>query len=930
MKAIPLILEGKNILLVAPTGTGKTEAAFLPILSTLITTSEKPPGIKVLYITPLRALNRDLLERLEWWCKKLDIRLAVRHGDTEVRERGKQASVPPDILILTPETLQAILPGWIMRKHLSSVRCVIIDEAHELAGDKRGSQLSLALERLRYISGRDYQVIGLSATIGTPERVAKFLVGEHRFCEVVKVPVSRFIHIEIINPEPVKEDYELAERLYTYPEVAARLKVIRDYIDKYKSTLLFTNTRTEAEVLASRFRVWDVEFQIGVHHGSLSKPTRLAAERDLKDGKLKAIISTSSLELGIDVGLLELVIQYNSPRQVTRLLQRVGRSGHRVGGRAKGVIVTRDSDDTLEAMVLARRALVEELEPVQIPVKPYDVLSHQLIGLLLQKSRWLFDEALEVLRKAYPYRDLSEEELQQVLLYMNERYPRLVWVSTQNKLFTKPKNHKDFYNYYFENLSMIPEEKQFLVLDEEKKPIGVLDEVFVAEHGEVGAKFVVGGRVWKILQIYQNKVYVQPEEDPTGAIPSWVGEEIPIPCEVALEVGMIRRIFEEKTMQGISFEQITQELSEGYPASKEVINHALSEAKEQLVKKLPLPTDKRVTIERWKEYIIIQCCFGHLVNRTLSRIIGYLLSEKYGIATGVQQDPYRIILKTEQATLQEVKSYLIDLAYRSLENLQFTTVQAIIKTSMFKRRFLHVAKKFGAVSKEADLSSISLTGLIESFKDTPVYQEAVKTTLQLDADVDRTKGLLKRLASGEIELSVIEEQIELLTPTARIGIKDLSWKSDLVPADRMGRLIIESTRARLLNEARTVVCTKCWSYAESMTVKTLANGFTCPECGFSKIGLLNESEEKVQRLCEKVRIYRDRIPKRLRRLYNILMVSEELLSKYHFSAAIVMAGKGLRISDSHEILKIENNITDKLIELILEAERKALKRRFLL
>lgn len=924
VRAIPLILEGKNVLLVAPTGTGKTEAAFLPILSSLITLSEKLSGIKVLYITPLRALNRDLLERLEWWCKKLDIRLAVRHGDTEVRERGRQALVPPDILITTPETLQAILPGRIMRRHLKAVKWVIIDEVHELAGDKRGIQLTLALERLRLIAEREFQVIGLSATIGTPDRVAKFLVGKNRFCEIVKVPVSRFTQIEILYPEPVNEDYELSAKLYTYPEVAARLSIMRDFIDRHQSTLIFTNTRSESEILASRFRIWDTEFPIGVHHGSLSKPTRMAAERNLKDGRLKAIICTSSLELGIDIGLLELVIQYNSPRQVTRLLQRIGRSGHKVGGVAKGVIITQDSDDTLEAMVLARKALVEELEPVEICMKPYDVLAHQLIGLLLQKNRWYLNEALDVLRRAYPYSDLSEEELLQVLKYLNERYPRLVWISLQDKFFAKPQIIKAFYNYYFENLSMIPDERQFFVLDEEKSPIGVLDEVFVAEYGEIGAKFIVGGRVWKILQIYQDKVYVKPEEDPTGAIPSWVGEEIPVPYDVALEVGKIRRIFEEKMMQGADFESVVDELSERYPASKDVITHTFLEIREQFARGLPLPTDRRITLERWGEHVIIQCCFGHLINRTLSRILGYLLSEKYGSTIGVQQDPYRIILKTEQATLQDIETMLNDLANKNLRDL---VLQAIVKTGMFKRRFLHVAKKFGAISREADLSSVNLAGLIEGFKGTPIFEEAVKITLQLDADVEQTEYVLKKIASGDIELTLIRDAE--LTPIARIAIEELNWKSDLVSADRMKHIIIESTRARLLNEARTVVCTNCWDYVENLIIKDLPKDLNCPECGSSKIGILNESEEKVRRLCEKLRVNKGQLPRGLTQIHNDLMGSVELLSKYNLPAAVVLAGKGLRMSDASGILKVESSITDELMQLILEAEHKALKRRFI-
>ena len=263
-KTIPKILDGKNILLISPTATGKTEAAFLPVLSMLLK-DPKTPGIKVLYITPLRALNRDLLERLQWWCNSLDIRLAVRHGDTETKERTRQSRSPPDILITTPETLQAILSGWILRQHLQSLRWVIIDEVHELADSKRGSQLSLALERVRSLTGKEFQMIGLSATIGSPEKVAHFLVGDLRPVEIIRVPVAKMVKLQVIYPKPSDEDVRLAAKIYTHPEVAARLRIIRDYMSKRKSVLLFTNTRSISEVLASRFKVWDIDFPISIH-----------------------------------------------------------------------------------------------------------------------------------------------------------------------------------------------------------------------------------------------------------------------------------------------------------------------------------------------------------------------------------------------------------------------------------------------------------------------------------------------------------------------------------------------------------------------------------------------------------------------------------------------------------------------------------------
>ncbi|MEM2254717.1 MAG: DEAD/DEAH box helicase, partial [Candidatus Bathyarchaeia archaeon] len=783
-KTIPLILEGKNVLLISPTATGKTEAAFLPVLSMLLQ-EPQPPGIKVLYITPLRALNRDMLERLEWWCNNLDIKLAVRHGDTETRERARQARSPPDILITTPETLQAILVGWVMRQHLQHVRWVIIDEVHEMADSKRGSQLALSLERLRAIIGRDFQVIGLSATIGSPEKVAQFLVGNGRPVEIVRVPVARKMRLKILFPKPKPEDFELAERLYTHPEVAARLRVIRDYISRHQSVLLFTNTRAISEVLASRFKVWDIDFPVSIHHGSLAKPSRIAAERGLKNGELKGLVCTSSLELGIDVGRIDLVIQYMSPRQVTRLIQRVGRSGHRIGHIAQGIIVTMDSDDTLEAMAIARRALREELEPVDIPPKPYDALAHQIAGLLLKQKRLEFDEILEMFRRAYPYTNLTMEDIEKILRYMHDRFPRLAWVSFEDKVALKPRRTKALFEYYFDNLSMIPEEKQYLVVDETTdSAVGILDEAFMAEYGKPGIKFIIRGSPWRIVHVSGDKVYVKPVDDPTGAIPSWIGEEIPVPFEVAQEVGAIRGFVEEQMHKGASPEEVAAKLSEQYPADKETVLDALAETIEQISAGLPVPTDERILIEDWDDFVIVHAHFGSLTNRALAQLIGQLLSERIGYGVVVQHDPYRIFIQTMgAATSDQIIELFSEMAFMNGQTVRDSLTRTTVKTGLFKRRLIHVARRFGALEKWADFSNVSLQRLLKSFEGTPIFEEALKEVFLKDLDVERLVQVLEKIRQGEITVQKVET-CGTATPVARVGIERVSMKTDLIPPER--------------------------------------------------------------------------------------------------------------------------------------------------
>jgi len=884
------------------------------------------PGIKVIYITPLRALNRDMLERLEWWCNNLDIKLAVRHGDTETKERTRQARSPPDILITTPETLQAILSGWVMRQHLQQLRWVIIDEVHEMADSKRGSQLSLALERLRAMIGRDFQMIGLSATIGSPEKVAQFLVGNGRSFEIIRVPVARKINLKVVYPKPEEEDFMLAEQLFTHPEVASRLRIIRNYISNHKSVLLFTNTRAISEVLASRFKVWDMDFPVSIHHGSLAKPSRIAAERGLKNGELKGLVCTSSLELGIDVGRIDLVIQYMSPRQVTRLIQRVGRSGHRIGHIAEGIIVTMDSDDTLEALVIAKRVLEEDLEPVEIPPKPYDALAHQIAGLLLKQRRIEFDEILEIFKKAYPYADLTIEDVEKILRYMHQRFPRLAWVSFEDKIALKPRSTKALFEYYFGNLSMIPEEKQYLVVDESSNSaIGVLDEAFMAEYGKPGTKFIIRGSPWRIIHISEDKVYVRPVDDPAGAIPSWIGEEIPVPFEVAQEVGYMRGFVEQHLQRGSSSEEIAAKLSRQYPSEKDAILRALNETVEQAALGIPVPTDKRITVEDWEEFVVIHAHFGSLTNRALAQLIGQLLSEKIGYGIVVQHDPYRIFVQTMGvANAEQIAAMLHEMSLMEANVVRDSLTRATVKTGLFKRRMIHVARRFGALEKWADFSSVSLQRLLKSFEGTPIFEEALKEVFTKDLDLNRLVHVLKRIHLGEIQIEKVETGGNA-TPVARVGIERVSMKTDLIPPERMHAVLIESAKARLLNEACTFVCTNCWGYVDTIRVKDLPEKPRCPQCRSNALGLLKVEEERVLPLVEKKG---EKLAKSEEKLRRQALQTARLMDKYGKVAAVALCARKVQPSEVKEVLDKEPLINDRFYELLLEAERKAISKRF--
>jgi ATP-dependent Lhr-like helicase len=585
-----------------------------------------------------------------------------------------------------------------------------------------------------------------------------------------------------------------------------------------------------------------------------------------------------------------------------------------------------DSDDTLEAMAIARRAGEEELEPVNIPQKPYDALAHQIIGLLMKKKRWYFYEIYDLFRKAYPYADLTVEDIQKVLDYMYHRFPRLAWVSFEDMLAIKPRQTKAMYEYYFENLSMIPDEKQFLVVDENKdSAVGVLDEAFVAEYGRPGVKFIIRGSPWQILNVYGDQIYVKQIEDPTGAIPSWVGEEIPVPFEVAQEVGWIRGFVEEQIKNGREPAEVAADLAEKYPADKDAIMRALHETAEQVKKGYPVPTGKRILIEDWEDFVIIHAHFGSLTNRALAQLIGHVLSEQTGYSVMVQHDPYRIFVHTMgAANADRIVTLFGEMKQMDELDIRDMLTKATVKTGIFKRRMVHVARRFGAIKKYVDLGKVTLQRLLKSFEGTAIYEEALKETFTKDLDLEKTIHLLDKIQKGEIEITKLET-MGVATPVARVGIERVSMKTDLIPPEKMKLILVESARARLLNEVRTFVCTNCWEYLEMIRMKDLPEKPACPRCGSSSLGVLGREEGEVQSLVDK---RGEKLTKVEEKMKEWAVKTARLMAGHGKTAAVALSGRKLAVSDVEGILKEEKTLSDHFFELVIDAERDALKRRF--
>jgi len=895
-KAIPKILDGKNVLIIAETGIGKTESAMLPIFSLWLDLRPKPTSI--IYITPLRALNRDMLKRLLWWGQKLDMDVSVRHGDTTQYERSKQAEFPPDLLITTPETLQAILPGSKMKSNIKNVKWVIIDEIHELAGSKRGTQLSIGLERLRKLSG-DFQIIGLSATIGSPEKISKFL-GEN--VEVINAISVKSIDVKVHSPIPTKEDEKLAEKIFLGSDATARLRMIHDFI-KNKKTLVFTNTREAAEVLSSRLRRLEYK-KHEIHHSSLSKDVRISAEDRFKNGDLNALVCTSSLELGIDIGTVEQVIQYMSPRQVSKLIQRVGRSGHRIGKVSKGIIIASDPDDILEAGVIARKAMNGELEETKIYELALDVLAHQIIGISLDEYNIDWKDVYNLVKKAYPYRKLDKKKFAQVLKFLES----LKYII----LDTRIRRRRKAWRYYYENLSTIPDNFTYRVIDNvENKEVGVLDEGFVAEHGEPGTTFIVKGTPWKILSVYKGKVLVEPVDDITSAIPAWEGELIPVPMDVAQEVGRLRRKLYNLIKDKVSEDDIIREIQAEYPISKEALQKVISYMKDHLKKQKVIPDDKKILIEGDGKFVVIHSCAGTMINQTISRFFSALLVSDLGRSVSVKSDPYRIMI--EGVDKEKILNVINE---NDAEDFEIILDNTIERTQMFKWRFIHVAKRFGAIRRDAKWDKVNLKKLIESLRDTPIYEEALREIHTDKLDVEGTKKYFESIKNGEIEV-IVDESGEI-SPLGKSGI-EYQFR-DLISPEKPEKEIFEVFKERLLNTDVRLVCMKCGKYSVTKSVRSIKEDPVCPVCGSRFITVIKPYEREKEKIIKKSILGKHLSSEEEKKLEKMEAVADLVLT-YGKKVIVALAGRGVGPDTAIRILAKQREDEEKFLRDILEAER---------
>lgn len=768
----------KNILISAPTGATKTLTGFLSILNELVDSSEKgilENKIYCVYISPLKALSNDILVNLVQPLKemeaiadkKLNIRVGVRTGDTTAAEKSKMLKAPPHILITTPESLALMLSSSKFVEHLKNVQWCIIDEIHALAENKRGVHLSLSVERLAALSSHMAR-IGLSATISPLEEIAKFLAGydegKVRGCIIVDVQFIKELDLKVLSPVENLIDIEYAymhDALYT---------LIDKLVQEHKTTLIFTNTRSATERVVDHLKdkfPKNYTENIGAHHGSLSKFLRQNIEQRLREGKIKVVVCSTSLELGIDIGFIDLVILLGSPKSVARALQRTGRSGHQLHSKTMGRIIVLDRDDLIECAVLLKSAVERKMDKIHIPVNCLDVLAQQIFGIAIA-DKIQINDLFRLIRSSYCYKDLPWEDFLEIIKYLSGEFASLesrhvyakIWHDKETGMIGRRGRLSRV--LYMTNIGTIPEE-MFITVKVGEETIGHLDEGFL-EKLRQGDSFVLGGNVYefKFSRGMVAQVSASAHRPPT--IPSWISEMLPLSFDLALDIGRFRRLMSEKFCANKTKEEILEFINSYLYVDKYAANSIYEYFREQF-EYATIPSDKRIIVEHFKNengsHLIFHSLFGRRVNDCLSRAVAY-------IAGRLLHQDVEIGMSDNGFFIRMNKDVNVEQIFKILKKSDFDEIArlSIEQTEILKRRFRHCAARAlmilrnykgrqKRVGRQQVSSMILMSALKRISNNFPILKEARREVLEDLMDVRNAKLVIDQINDGKIKVEEI-------------------------------------------------------------------------------------------------------------------------------------------------------------------------------
>lgn len=810
--AIPVIHQRRSVLVSSPTGSGKTLTAFTSIIDELTRYAREgtlEERVYCIYVSPLKALandiNRNLNEPLaqmrelaaERGMNVPDIRVAVRSGDTPQSERQRMVRHPPHILITTPESLALILSAPKFSESFKKVEWVILDEIHDICDSKRGAFLSLTLERLREHCESDFVRIGLSATLAPIESIAAYLVGcgpdgGCRDVALIESGSKKQLDLKVICP---------AADMTALPSDIVNSMMydtLKELIDRHETTLVFTNTRSGAESVVYKLKERGLE-SVEVHHSSLGKEIRLDVEERLKRGEIKCVVSSTSLELGIDIGSVDLVCQIGSPKSVAKGLQRIGRSGHSFGKVAKGRLLVFDPDDLVECAVMCRAAHRGDIDRVGIPENCLDVLSQTVVGMSLDR-KWGVQEAYDLVRGSYCYRDLPMSSFLQVLRYLGSKddfegvYSK-IWFDEEDMQFGKKKGSRMI---YFMNLGTIPEEANYRVVTNHGTVAGELSEKFV-ERLSPRDVFVLGGRSFEFVRSKGMTAYVKEASGRKPTVPSWAGEMLPRSFDLSMDVARFRK--EMGGRIGLDDAEAIGELCDGFDVDEGSARSILSYFREQQAVAGFIPDSDRLAIEEYidpsgNQKLIFHYPFGRRVNDALSRAYAYRITSAVGANVSVTISDDNFMLGVPRRIDPASVPGMI-----SSSELEPVLRKAIRDSELFKLRFRHTAARSFMILRNYRGRPISVnrqqvrsTYLLEALgdmEDVPVIEETYREVLEDDMDLRNARYVLETIESGGMAVSIIPFTG---TPSSFAHSAILSGFSDIVLMEDRSALLRELHR----------------------------------------------------------------------------------------------------------------------------------------
>lgn len=797
------IHQRRNVLISAPTGATKTLTGFLSILNELVDSAKKQileDKVYAIYISPLKALNYDIhfnlinpLEEIEKLNgEPLGIRVGVRTGDTTAYEKQKMLKHVPHILITTPESLAIMLNSPKFRENLTSVQWLLVDEIHALADNKRGVHLSLTLERLQKVSPGICRV-GLSATVAPLDEVARFLVGytaeKERDCNIVDVQFIKNMDLQVLSPVKslVETDYMLKhQKMYDLID-----KLVRDH----KTTVVFTNTRAATERVVHNLKeMFPTHFNdnnIAAHHGSLGKEARFKTEQDLRDGTLKVVVSSTSLELGIDIGYVDLVICLGSPKSVARFLQRAGRAGHQLHSTVKARIIVMDRDDLVECSLLLKSAIEQKIDRIHFPKAALDVLAQHIYGIAINGVINVH-ELFYLIKNSYCYHDMQWEEFFDVIKYLSGHYASLEDRHVYARIWHDPetgnigKRGKMARIIYMTNIGTIPEES-YVTVKVGSHIVGTIDESFL-ERLRPGDVFVLGGSVYmfKFSRGMVAQVSTSVNRPPT--VPSWSSEQLPLSFDLAMEINRFRRLMADKlnvaelNVSGKNKtqpneknkkEEIISFIKEYLYIEEKVANSIYLYFKEQNDYAV-IPSNKLILIESFSDrgmnYVIFNTLFGRRVNDCLSRALAFIIgrSQHRDVEIGVTDNGFY---------LAGNKIFNAMHAFELLKQEPFHDIleQAINRSEVLQRRFRHCAArslmilrsymgKKKSVGRMQVNSRILYSAVQKIGKNFPILKEARREVLDDLMDYENAQLIVNEIVKGKV--MVKEKHGELPSPFA--------------------------------------------------------------------------------------------------------------------------------------------------------------------